>query len=114
MKTDEIVVALNVELFNERKKMGSTCEGQFMIRRTIEEVPTFKAYKQYQVQLWYIQDRKKFLILGESITDRVILNDDEFIIKTLNTRFLVAVFQLQKSTSWEKIIKGEYGISDNE
>lgn len=114
MKTDEIVGALNIELFNERKKIGSTCKGQFIIRRTIEEVPTFKAYKQYQVQLWYIQDRKKFQILVESITDRVILNEDELILKNLNTRFLVAVFQLQKSTSWEKIIRGEYGISDNE
>ena len=112
MKTEDIVEAINLELEDGRKQLQIESKGHFILQRNVEIDPSFKIYKTYSVKLWYFKTKKEqFLVLSDCITDRVIGDDDEKIIRALNISFLSKFLKLYSSEKWINIVK--YGISES-
>lgn len=114
MKTEDIVEALNMKLREERKGKFDDIKGIFVLQRNIEINPLFKAYKTYSAKLWYVQKRKKYLILTEQLTDRILNGEEDKPLRAINIALIQSLLTLYKTEIWEKIKRGEYGISNNE
>ena len=112
MKTEDIVEAINLELEDRRRQLQIESKGHFILQRNVEIDPSFKIYKTYSIKLWYFKNKKEqFLVLSDCITDRVIGDDDEKIIRALNISFLSKFFKLYNSEKWINIVK--YGIPES-
>ena len=112
MKTEDIVEAINLELEDRRRQLQIESKGHFILQRNVEIDPSFKIYKTYSIKLWYFKTKKEqFLVLNDCITDRVVGDDDEKIIRALNISFLSKFFKLYNSEKWINIVK--YGIPEN-
>lgn len=112
MKTEDIVEAINLELEDGRRQLQIESKGHFILQRNVEIDPSFKIYKTYSIKLWYFKTKKEqFLVLSDNITDRVVGDDDEKIIRALNISFLSKFFKLYNSEKWINIVK--YGIPEN-
>ena len=112
MKTEDIVEAINLELEDRRRQLQIESNGHFILQRNVEIDPSFKIYKTYSIKLWYFKTKKEqFLVLNDCITDRVIGDDDEKIIRALNISFLSKFFKLYSSEKWINIVK--YGILES-
>lgn len=109
MKTEDIVEAINLALEDKRKEMNIEKRGHFILQRNIETDPSFKIYKTYSIKLWYFKNKKEqFLVLSDSITDRIIGDIDEKIIRALNISFLTNFLKFYNSQEWLNIVT--YGI----
>ena len=109
MKTEDIVEAINLALEDKRKEMNIENKGHFILQRNIVTDTSFKIYKTYSVTLWYFKSKKEqFLVLSDSITDRIVGDNDEKIIRTLNISFLTNFLKFYNSQEWLNIVT--YGI----
>ena len=112
MKTEDIVEAINLALEDKRKEINIEKKGHFILQRNIETDLSFKIYKTYSIKLWYFENKKEqFLVLSDTITDRIVGDNDEKIIRTLNISFLSKFLKLHSSEKWSNIVK--YGISES-
>ena len=112
MKTEDIVEAINLELEDRRRQLQIESKGHFILQRNVEIDPSFKIYKTYSIKLWYFKNKKEqFLVLSDAITDRIVGDNDEKIIRTLNISFLSKFFKLYNSEKWINIVK--YGIPES-
>lgn len=114
MKVEDIVEALNNTLKEERKGEFDDIKGLFVLQRNVEVNPQFKVYTTLSAKLWYVQNKKKYLIFKQTITDRVLNGKDEKLLRAINIALIQGILALHKTDKWEKIKIGEYGISDNE
>ena len=109
MKTEDIVEAINLALEDKRKEIDIKKKGHFILQRNIETDPSFKIYKTYSIKLWYFKNKKEqFLVLSDSITDRIVGDNDEKIIRTLNISFLTKFLKFYNSQEWLNIVT--YGV----
>ena len=112
MKTEDIVEAINLELEDKRRQLQIESKGHFILQRNIETDSSFKIYKTYSIKLWYFKNKKEqFLVLSDAITDRIVGDNDEKIIRTLNISFLSKFFKLYNSEKWINIVK--HGIPES-
>lgn len=109
MKTEDIVEAINIDLKRCRRNLNIDMQGHFILQRNIDVDASFKTYKTYSIKLWYSQSKKNVqVILEDSITDKVLNNDDSKIIRLLNISFLSKFLEFNKSKKWIEIVN--YGI----
>lgn len=109
MKTEDIVEAINLELEDKRRQLQIESKGHFILQCNVETDPFFKIYKTYSIKLWYFKNKKEqFLVLSDAITDRVVGDNDEKIIRTLNISFLTKFLKFYNSQEWLNIVT--YGV----
>lgn len=93
------------DVINGLNLMYEDDKSRFILHKTIDVNPTFKAVKTYKYELWFLKNRKKKLILSEVITDTVISDKhEEKLISELNTTLIVKLFTLMRSGEWEKLL----------
>lgn len=106
MKTEDIVEAINLELENTRNQLQIENNGHFILQRNIKVDDSFKIYKTYSIKLWYFKSKKEqYLVLQETITDRILGDADEKIVGKLNIQFLSTFLELHRSDKWMNIVK---------
>ena len=109
MKTEDMVEAINLELEDERRQLQIESKGHFILQRNVETDPSFKIYKTYSIKLWYFKNKKEqFLVLSDAITDRIVGDNDEKIIRALNISFLTNFLKFYNSQEWLNIVT--YGV----
>ena len=109
MKTEDMVEAINLELEDERRQLQIESKGHFILQRNVETDPSFKKYKTYSIKLWYFKNKKEqFLVLSDAITDRIVGDNDEKIIRTLNISFFTKFLKFYNSQEWLNIVT--YGV----
>ena len=113
MKTEDIVEAINIELKARRKELNIERKGHFILQRNIDVDSSFKAYKTYSVKLWYFETKKKTkVIMEDKITEKVLNNNDDNVVRSLNISFISKFLNFHNSPEWLNII--EHGISNIE
>ena len=104
MKAEDIVEGLNQYIEQERIKRNIISNSHLVLKRLIEENPSFKAYKTYSITLYFIKGKKKYEFIKVEITDKVVGEDNNSIARKLNIKLILLLL----STSLDKIITGEY------
>lgn len=107
MKPELIVEALNSYVEKERLSLGlKSSIGHFILHRTIDTNPTFKAYKTYKATLWYVVAKKKLPIIQTEVTGKVLNGQEEKMIEELNKELLIKLFDIINKKLIDNIIKG--------
>ena len=95
MKVEEIIEGLNRFIEKQRASLKIDAKGFFVLQKEIVPHPTFKAYKEYRNNLWYIRGRKKDKIIEVAVTGKVTTNPaEEETIREVNTEFCIKLMEL--------------------
>ena len=62
---------------NIRNKSNINTNGFFVLHREIIPHPTFKAYKTYKANIWYVINKEKYNAISVEITDKVLDGQEE-------------------------------------
>lgn len=108
MKTEDIIEGLNIFLEEERKKRNIKESGHFVMLRTVEINSSFKAYKTYKVEIFFVLKKAKKSVLTVQNTSRVIDGQEEAITRKLNTELTASILSFIGSDTFKAIIEGSY------
>lgn len=110
MKIEDIIESLNRHIEDKRKKLNlDTKLGHLVLQRTIKPHETFKAYKEYNLTVWFIKGRYKCKVIVVNKVDKVTTDSqEELIMRQINMELCKMIFNLIESDFYEHIIKGEY------
>lgn len=109
MKAEDIIEGLNKFIEDRRCSSNIKCSGHIVLQRIIESHPTFKAYKSYNLILWFVRNNKKYKVLAVKCTKKVIKDKEESIMRDLNTELSRRVFEWIITDSCKQVIEGVYG-----
>ena len=108
MKAEDLVEALNIHIIQTRKSNNIDAKGHLVLQRNIQENSVFKAYKTYLYTLWFVVNRKKYKVLTVSLTNKVLDGQEEGMIKDMDNRLCIALFELIDTDYYKQILKDEY------
>lgn len=114
MRSEDIVEGLNQQLKREREEKFKNVKGLFVLQRNVDINESFKVYKTFTATLWYVQNKKKYMIFQEVVTGRYLTGEEEKALRELNIKLIQGVLTFSKTEQWELIKRGEYGIPHNE
>ena len=80
-------------------------EGKFVLRKNIEIDSDFRALKTYLAELWFIKNRKRYLIFSVSSTGKVVNDKDDTLNVELYTILLSKLFSIVQTDEWKKLIE---------
>lgn len=107
MKIEDIIEGLNVHIESRRKELGVKSKGHLVLQRTITPNPTFKAYKLYEMTVWFVQSSKKKKILSLKQTVKLLDGQEEKINKEMGILLCTAIFQWIRTENYNQILMGE-------
>ena len=108
MKAEDLVEALNIYIVQTRKSNNIDAKGHLVLQRNIQENSVFKAYKTYLYTLWFVVNRKKYKVFTVSLTNKVLDGQEEGMIKDMDNRLGIALFELIDTEYYKQILKDEY------
>lgn len=108
MKAEDLVEALNLHISQTRKRNNIDAKGHLILQRNTQENSTFKAYKTYLYTLWFVVNRKKYKVFTVSLTNKVLDGQEEGMIKDMNNRLCISLFELLDTEYFKQILKDEY------
>ena len=103
MRIERIIDALNVSVQDKIK-------GHFILHISITSNSTFKVYKDYAYNLYYINKKNKYLVLNMIQKHRVPKEQEATLKDALDEQFCVGLFKWLNSNDYNNIIKGDYDI----
>lgn len=107
MKAEDIIEGLNRYIEDRRKELNINVNGHLVLQRSITPSPTFKAYKFYEVIVWYVKGRTKSKVLHFTETAKMIDGQEEKINRSINVILSSQLFSWINSKECEQVIKGE-------
>ena len=107
---DSIGKALSEEL--RRQHPGA--KGIFIVMKVIKLHETFKAYKTYELSLWYVLKGVKTLLITQKYEGRVLSSEDDRISDLITFHLLRDSYALTRSQEWKNILNKEHELSNNE
>lgn len=110
MKIEDIVESFNSHIEDKRKKLNlDTRLGHFILQRVVKPHETFKAYKEFDLTLWFVKGNNRYKVIIINAIERIVSNSqEENIIKRMNTELCKKIFELINSDLYNKIIEGKY------
>lgn len=108
MKAEDIIEGLNKHIEDRRKIDNILTKGHLVLQRIITPNPTFKAYKSYEVILWFVKCNKKHKVITVKHTDRAIDGQKESIERRVNTELSLSLFNWIGSDSYNQVLTGIY------
>ena len=108
MKAEDIIEGLNNHIESTRNRLGLRSTGHLVLQRVVTQNTTFKAYKTYEVTLWYVDKQRKVKILSVNNTSKVIEGHDESIQRKLNIELCTLIFNWMESDNYLEILQGRY------
>ena len=105
MQIEDITSALNKYLEDKRLKEKLNIKGHFVVKRNIKTMKP-PIYKKFIIELYYVtpvQDKELFTI---TTTDKCISGSEGAYWKNLSIEYLLYVFNLMKTETFDKLIYG--------
>lgn len=105
MQIEDITNTLNKYLEDKRLKEKLNIKGHFVVKRNIETMKP-PIYKKFIIKLYYVtpvQDKEIFTIMT---TDKCISGSEGTYWKNLSIEYLLYVFNLIRSETFNKLIYG--------
>lgn len=105
MQIEDITSALNKYLEDKRNLERIDIKGHFVVKRNIKTMKP-PIYKKFIIKLYYvtpIQDKELFII---TTTDKCISGSEGAYWKNLSNEYLLKVFNLIRSETFNKLIYG--------
>ena len=106
MNIEDITNTLNKYLEDKRKLEKLDIKGHFVVKRNIETIKP-PIYKKFIIELYYvtpIQDQRE--ILAINLTDKCPSGSEEVYWENLSREYLLYVFNLIRSETFNKLIYG--------
>ena len=106
MQIEDITSALNKYLEDSRIKEKLNIKGHFVVKRNIETMKP-PIYKKFIIELYYItpvQDQKELFTI--KLTDKCPSGSEEVYWIKLSNEYLLKVFNLIRSETFNKLIYG--------
>ena len=106
MQIEDITSALNKYLEDKRNLERIDIKGHFVVKRNIETMKP-PIYKKFIIKLYYItpvQDQREILTIN--ITDKCPFGSEEVYWIKLSNEYLLKVFNLIRSETFNKLIYG--------
>ena len=108
LKLEDIIEGLNRSIEDYRKARNIVTTGHLVIQKSIKPHKTFKAYKEYEVIVWFINGKNKYKTVHYTETAHIIDGREERILKEINISVCRFLFNFVNSSMFEKVITGEY------
>ena len=106
MQIENITSALNKYLEDKRKLEKLNIKGHFVVKRNIKTMKP-PIYKKFIIELYYItpvQDQREIFTIN--ITDKCPSGSEEIYWMRLSNEYLLNVFNLMRSETFNKLIYG--------
>lgn len=100
---EDIVKALNNFIKN-----NYNMEGHFVGHQSYTVDKTFKSFRHYMLRLYYISKGKNYPIIEEDLTLKI--EDDSLLKKSLNIKFLEAIYDYVASDEFRDLVYGNINI----
>ena len=115
MNGEDIIQILNRNIESRRKQDKIEATGHLVLLRNITINQSFKAYKTYEATVYFVSKRKKYKVLGCSLTAKVLEGQEERMREDIDTHLLDNIFNFIQTEYYNQIIRGEYyGGADTE
>ena len=105
MQIEDITNTLNKYLEDKRTQEKLNIKGHFVVKRNIETMKP-PIYKKFIIELYYVtpvQDKELFII---TTTDKCISGSEGAYWENLSIEYLLYVFNLMKTETFDKLIYG--------
>lgn len=107
MRVEDIIEGLNKHIEEKRKELNINTKGHLVLQKLITPSPTFKAYKFYEMILWFVKPGKKQRLLTISQTVKMIDGREESVNGCMNILLSTELFSFIGTKEYEQVIKGE-------
>ena len=105
MQIEDITNTLNKYLEDKRLKEKLNIKGHFVVRRNIETMKP-PIYKKFIIELYYVTPVQDQRILTINFTDKCPSGSEEVYWIKLSNEYLLKVFNLIRSETFNKLIYG--------
>lgn len=108
MKIEDIIEELNRYIENKRADEHISVNGHLVLQRTVFPNSTFKAYKSYEIILWFVKDKKKYKVLSLKHTAKVVDGREEGVNKIMDKQFCYLIIDWLNSDSYNEVLMGTF------
>ena len=108
MKAEDIIEGLNKHIEEKRKELNISTKGHLVLQKLITPSPTFKAYKFYEMILWFVKHDKKQQLFSISQTVKLIEGQEESVNRSMDILLSTKLFSFIGTKEYEQVIQGEY------
>ena len=108
MKIEDIIEELNRYIENKRVDEHISTNGHLVLQRTMFPNSTFKAYKSYEIILWFVKDKKKYRVLNLQHTAKVIDGQEEGVKKIMDKQFCYSIISWLHSDTYNSVLTGTF------
>ena len=105
MQIEDITNTLNKYLEDKRAQEKLNIKGHFVVKRNIETMKP-PIYKKFIIELYYVTPVQDQRILTINFTDKCPSGSEEVYWIKLSNEYLLKVFNLMKSETFNKLIYG--------
>lgn len=112
MRIEDIVNNFNTHIKERRSSFGIETNGHLVLQKSIKPCSTFKAYKECEYILWFVKSKSKYRFITIKKVIKLLESQGDTVLKDIDSELSKALFDIIGSTSYDKIITGEY--TDNE
>lgn len=109
MTIEDIVIVFNDVLQEYRKTLNIDCNNHIVVQRKVTTNSTFKAYKNYDTILWYINGKDKYELISSTCNFRI-TNEAEKTkaLDLIDSEICKSLFSLVGTEIYNLVIKGEF------
>lgn len=108
MKAEDIIEGLNKHIEEKRKELNISTKGHLVLQKLITPSPTFKAYKFYEMILWFVKPGKKQQLFSISQTVKLIEGQEESVNRSMDILLSTELFGFIGTKEYEQVIQGGY------
>lgn len=105
---NNIVEGFNRFIELKRAERNISKNGHIVMHKTITPNPTMKAYKTYEITLWFVKNLTKYRVITIKHSTRVVDGNDTEVLKYLEIELVKTLFTFATSDKMEEIINGTY------
>ena len=105
MQIENITSALNKYLEDKRKLEKLDIKGHFVVKRNLETMKP-PIYKKFIIELYYVTPVQDQKLLTINITDKCSSGSEEIYWMRLSNEYLLKIFNLIRSETFNKLIYG--------
>lgn len=104
MKLDDIIEGLNRHIDKVRRDNNIKATGHLVIQSTLTPNLSFKAYKTYEIILWYVTKSKRFRIFTVSNCARTLSDQEEYLKREAHIELCNNLFNWIGSDDYNKVL----------
>lgn len=110
MHIEDVIESLNRHIEMKRKLLDiEPNSGHLVLQKTIKPHESFKAYKEYNITVWFVRNRNKYRTFTVNHMSKITTEaQEEAVLYKLSMELCTMIFNWMGSSLYEQIVKGEY------